>query len=82
MTTPSDIGLLTKAGAPGILSAHRMEKQFKITIPVACPECKADSVILQLLTSYGSYCRCDVCGHLWLHDKPMDQERKKTDATP
>ena len=78
MTTLSDIALLTRRIAPGILSAHLMEKQFKVTIPVACPECKADSVILQLLTSYGSYCRCEACGHLWHHDKPMNQERKKS----
>lgn len=55
--------------------------QMKVTIPVECPECHADSVILQLLTSYGSYCRCDNCGHLWHHDKPMPQEGGRMDAT-
>lgn len=55
--------------------------QLKVTIPVGCPECHADTVILQLLTSYGSYCRCDSCGHLWHHDKPIEQERGRMDAT-
>ena len=54
---------------------------MKVTIPGECPECHAESVILQLLTSYGSYCRCENCGHLWHHDKPMLEERSRMDAT-
>jgi uncharacterized Zn finger protein len=57
-----------------------MEKQFRVTIPVECPECHADSVLLQLLTSYGSYCRCETCGHVWHHDRPAKQEGGSTNA--
>ena len=57
-----------------------MEQQFKVTIPVECPDCHADSVLLQLLTSYGSYCRCETCGHVWHHDRPMTEDRGTTNA--
>ena len=57
-----------------------MEQQFKVTIPVECPECHADIVLLQLLTSYGSYCRCESCGHVWHHDRPLTEDRGTTNA--
>lgn len=54
---------------------------LQVTIPVACPKCNATSVILQLLTSYGSYCRCDTCAHLWHQDRPFNDERGTAGAT-
>jgi uncharacterized Zn finger protein len=37
----------------------------KVTLPIPCAACGTMGVRLALLTSYGAYCRCDACGHVW-----------------
>lgn len=78
--TVGDVGLLLHEITADMLQLP-METSLKVTIDLACPECNTYRVILQLLTSYGSYCRCENCGHLWHQDRPFESRHEATDAT-
>ena len=46
----------------------------KVALTIPCRACGQHQVTLALLTSYGSYCRCEACGHDWHEERTFAGE--------
>jgi hypothetical protein len=63
----------------GCMSAKSHEGPDKSTEASrnACGRCGGERLTMTLLTGYGSYQRCDACGHSWFQAQPLSEGQER-----